>query len=60
MYSEQFQVTSYLIGIVPIIKIANFGSGGGNAISKLPIIRVFLLMEFTLWLTIVTDFFLGK
>jgi hypothetical protein len=60
MFSEQFQVTSYLIGIVPTIMIAYFGSRGGNGISKLPTIRVFLLMEFTLWLTIVTDFFLGK
>ena len=56
----EFQDTAYLIGIVPTIIVANFGSGGGNVISKFPTIRVFLLMEFTLWLIIVTTFFLGK
>ena len=60
MCIEEIQDTSYLIGIVPTITVAYFGSGGDNANSKLPTIRVFLLMEFTLWLTIVTDFFLGK
>jgi hypothetical protein len=36
------QVTSYLIGMVPIVKVAYFGSGGGNANSRLPIIKVFI------------------
>ena len=57
---EEIQVTSYLIGIVPIIMVAYFGSGGGKGISKLPTIRVFLLMQFTIWFTIVIAFFLGK
>ena len=38
---EEIQVTTYLIGIVPIINVAYFGSGGGKGISILPIIRVF-------------------
>ena len=41
-YKEEFQDTSYLIGIVPIIKVAYFGAGGGSANSKLPIMIVFL------------------
>ena len=39
---------------------AYFGSGGGKGISILPIIIVFILMQFTIWFTIVTDFFLEK
>jgi hypothetical protein len=59
-YKTINQVTSYLIGMVPIINISYLGAGGGIGISMLPILMEFICIAFTLVLILVTCFFLGK